>query len=337
MNGKAMELSNSFGFSKMYDFTLLPDSLVEYKLIGSDSPPKGIRALTWDQIYNFDVGDQFGYTRIESTTGQGNHDSTVTTYVRTILDKKVTGNHDSITYTSAICQRTVRYLASGGSIVTPSKDTVYQIFSKDSFPYDGFLDRCPDEFSPRSGACNNIADRFFMSDTSEYSGRLIRGADMFAYTRNAERCWMEGIDPGTLRITYADGLGEVEEKTISPLAVHIFIEKLVGYKKQNETWGTIPDVNCMPSPGLKDQQKPAGIRVKIVPSPVKTLATVIIENSQGATGADFSLYDLTGKEVLLINLTGKETSFTRQNLPSGLYIWRFILDNVVLTGKVVFE
>jgi hypothetical protein len=283
------------------------------------------------------VGDQFSYSGYETRDPKESIDSTEIKTTRTILDKQVSGNNDTLTYKCAVCQRRVQYLANGDSLVTPVKDTVDLIYTKESFPYPGWIDRNPEEFYPYLKAGKTIADRYFMSDTSEYNGRQLRGAESNIYTRNAQKCWVGQTDTSSYRILYAAGLGKVLRNSISSLSSHRYQEELVWYSQQGETWGTIPNVDCTPSFGIKDHSRSAEIVVKIVPSPVKSNATVIIETSINFHVSDFYLYDLLGKEVFRLKLTRKEMPFSRQNIPPGVYTWKVKTDNSVLTGKVVFE
>jgi hypothetical protein len=112
---------------------------------------------------------------------------------------------------------------------------------------------------------------------------------------------------------------------------------LIGYVKQNETWGMILPVSCSSFLGTKDQPKLPEIAVKIIPSPVKTMAKVIVEMKGTFHAATFLLYDLSGKEVLRLRLSSPTTSFERNRMAPGLYTWKVIVDGAILTGKVVFE
>ncbi len=337
LNGKTMTLTNSYGFSQLYDFTLLPDSLVAYKLVGSDYREAGKRDLSWDRIYQFDTGDQFFYSETEVRDGHSGSDSTETKTLKTVLNKRVSPDNDSITYKFAICRHSVRYLENGDTVVSNVKDTVDHSFSYLSFPLPGWISHAPDEFFPYENSGKSLADSYFMSDSSEYNGRQLRWTEHPGFERLVSGCWVSASDTSSYRISYADGLGEVERISISPIAAHRVREKLIGYVKQNETWGMILPVSCSSFLGTNDQPKLPEIAVKIIPSPVKTMAKVIVEMKGTFHAATFLLYDLSGKEVLHLRLSSPTTSFERNRMAPGLYTWKVIVDDAILTGKVVFE
>ena len=337
INGKTVTLSNSYGFTLLFDFYMLPDTVIVYHLVGLTSPRKGVQDLTWDSIYQFRIGDQFIYTGYEITQNGANSDSLETKTFLSILDKKISGINDTLYYSCAQCQRIIRHLTNGDSIVTTHKDTINLFFTKESFPYNNWIDKNPDEFYPFLKYGKTISDHYFMTDTSEYYGRALRGSDQSVFTRNTNGCWIINADTSSNKIIYANGLGKVLHESLLPGSFYRFQEKLVWYSKQNEIWGTPVTVNCDSILGLPDPINYPKILVKIVPSPVKTNAVIIVEHLDMIEKPSFKLYDVSGKEVLQMILTEPETPFDRWQLPSGFYTWRLVADKGVIAGKIILE
>ena len=81
--------------------------------------------------------------------------------------------------------------------------------------------------------------------------------------------------------------------------------------------------------------------VKIYPNPIIDNATISFNpESLNAFGKiSFILYDINGREVRKIDqITSSETTLARGYLGNGIYIYKFIGDNIVLaTGKVILQ
>jgi hypothetical protein len=54
------------------------------------------------------------------------------------------------------------------------------------------------------------------------------------------------------------------------------------------------------------------------------------------TEAVFVLYNLVGKEVFRMNAAASST-FGRNNLPAGLYVYTLSVENTVIKGKIILE
>ena len=61
LNQRSIKLSQHYGLSSMLDVYFIPEDTTLYVLAGKTDPVVGIQDLTWQEIYNFDVGDVFHY------------------------------------------------------------------------------------------------------------------------------------------------------------------------------------------------------------------------------------------------------------------------------------
>jgi hypothetical protein len=182
-----------------------------------------------------------------------------------------------------------------------------------------------------------IADQYFMLDASEFNGRQLRGSMTPFITQNPQNCWIPLPDTSFRTFQYADGLGLVQHGSANPAKPDRSLEKLVWYQKGTETWGTPVAASCSALLGRGEIPGNAKIIAKVIPSPVRTDATVIVENLVPFQRSCFYLYDLTGKEILNHVLDSRETVINRRGIPGGFYTWKVVTPAGTVTGKAVFE
>lgn len=78
------------------------------------------------------------------------------------------------------------------------------------------------------------------------------------------------------------------------------------------------------------------VTVKVYPNPFTEQATFEIENGPLSKENKFSLYDISGKLVRTEMFYGDKFEFVRQNITSGLYVFKIENDGVrIATGKLV--
>jgi hypothetical protein len=231
-------------------------------------------------------------------------------------------------------------LSGGDSVVTKLQDTIIRTFTAETFPYPGWTGYMPDAFHPYSQLISGkpVADQHYMQDSSDFHGCELKGAVAQKYTVPTSGCWNLSTDILSYEVAYANGLGEVVNRLYSlvPSPPHRYETKLIGYVKSNGSWGDTLFVSCTWPSSIAKESKP-GMVVKVIPSPVKITANVIVETVGAFHVSEFSICDLTGKEVLHLLLSSPVTSFDRKTIAPGLYIWKVTMENTVLTGKVVFE
>ncbi|HZX62813.1 MAG TPA: hypothetical protein VFE66_06340 [Bacteroidales bacterium] len=148
LNQKSIKLSQHYGLSKMLDVYSIPDDTTFFVIAGKTIPVLGIQDLTWQEIYNFDVGDVFHYTL--SSNGGG-----IRT-IKKVLSKTTFGN-DSITYTMEHCEKIFEGIPPYYETV---HDTINVTYSFASTPDNILLSRLPDEFF----SYNNSSRCLFLFD-----------------------------------------------------------------------------------------------------------------------------------------------------------------------------
>jgi len=311
LNGKFIKLSKHYGLSKMIDVVQVPSDTNSYQLAGKSVPGIGIRNLQWQEIFNFDVGDEFHYFYGEPGFNDPDPDGYESKVIRKILNKTWSGN-DTVTYTEEICGL---YSHDWGSTWTYGHRTDTEIF------HGGYswLPNLPDEFI-RIG---NIADRYsFMTDpVSNRRIKMVNGPEAVFF----DSCWVYN-NP---HFFYNDGTTYLEEGlgctvSLTTMAVgsglHTFGTTLVYYKKGSETWGTPLAADCSALSGTAELQDPGSAQVSILPNPADEQTLVTMMNNHPGKTVLYSLYAITGTRVAGGRIQEESFVLMRNGLPAGLYI-----------------
>lgn len=96
--------------------------------------------------------------------------------------------------------------------------------------------------------------------------------------------------------------------------------------------------NCADDVGISDSDE-MNSKVLIFPNPFSVSASIQLTNGNNSGQKHvFELYDIVGRTVKNIEFTGLLTEIKREELQSGIYLWR-VLDNknVIGNGKLVIE
>src|SRR5437870_92922 len=64
--------------------------------------------------------------------------------------------------------------------------------------------------------------------------------------------------------------------------------------------------------------------VRMIPNPIHTSSTIVIQNVTGKSDYTFALYELLGNEVKRIEIRKAVSELKRDDLPSGIYFYNII-------------
>ena len=329
MNQKSIKLSQHYGLSKMLDVYSIPNDTDFLVLAGKTIPVLGIHDLTWQEIYNFDVGDIFHYWFWSNGEGMRT--------IKKILSKTTFGN-DSIAYTMEHCEKILEAFSPYYETV---HDTINVTYSLNSMPDNILLSRLPDEFIRNNIIADAYSYSMFASQNRKvksifqneylYSGRY----------NNEDTCWRrsEGYYTFSVKGNYAEGLGKTLDYLYwynEGLPQHME-EDLVYYKKGSEIWGTPVSTDCFSLVGIPQTGKKE-ITVSITPNPVETQAEIFISNVTETAGYRIVINDFLGRVVMQNNLLSNPYFFQRQG-PAGLYFLSIYDKTGILKAnvKLVFK
>jgi hypothetical protein len=331
INQVTLKLSKDFGLTKMLDVYNIPDSTQIYTLAGKSSLSAGTQDMTWLDIFNFNVGDVFHYTGYDIGYGWGD---VQWKSIQTVLQKKLSGNYDTIFYTIQSCTRTnFSTYSSTFSTDTITDTYVNGVYSFDSPEQPGL----PGEFIPHySGndpyGAGPYATRFSANDGS-FNGRLTKISDPGYYSRSTG-CWRFGLFEAGAEWQYTHGLGITysisEEVDQNGETVHQ--SELVYYKQGQESWGTPVGTDCSSLAGINDSKKTGDSLLQLFPNPASHLI-MIYSPAKGLLG----IFNLCGQQMLKQNITVPATTLDISTLPSGVYLVRLVGKEGVEVGKFIKE
>lgn len=268
VNGKVMEISKNHGFVKTLDIYHFPDKLYEAQLAGSTSPEFGPTMLLSEDIFNFNVGDEFHY--------KGSH------------------NAGPASYSSWRKRKAVSVEQVVDTLFVSWQETYVQKGYEEQYNqyFDGikaekyFLNTEKDQYQPyelRPSFGSGWGSIGF-SEMIFRNGRwLVReSANYLEGTDND--CYSEMLASHYEKIEYAEGLGQINWSLTGYTDEY---EQMVYYKKGNEEWGdsinfaVITSVTVQKITDISLYPNPAERAVNIKGHLGDVLVTIY--NSQGET------------------------------------------------------
>ncbi len=311
VNEMQVQISKHHGWVQPLSFYFFPAHQQWYpdmklqvlSLAGLSEPQRGIKNLTWFEVFDFQPGDVL-HVLEENGTWMGEEDGYFqTTETRAIFEylERTDYDSDSIMY---LYVRTRRIHYQWMDSIAITLDTLFQTIR----PYDDF-DKLPLE--PSSGNVD-IHDAemysFFHLMKDEF---MVKTNCYNLYYLGEDDCWYAlMVDVVPSKTSYYEGLGGPyypQEAMFGALARR----ELVYYQKDSETWGTPLDVSS-----VENYVKPN--MVKIYPNPVRESFTVNIDPS---LSGEFTLrlVDVNSRSVHQQHVSAGATTVNVAHLPSGIY------------------
>ncbi|MEI6433453.1 MAG: T9SS type A sorting domain-containing protein [Bacteroidota bacterium] len=313
LNQKSIRLSQHWGLSRMLDVFSVPDDTTFYTIAGKSVPAVGIQNLTWPEIYDYQVGDEFHFTGLAMYTASWKT-------IMKVLSRTDYGL-DSVKYTLEHCQQLVSATYPNYSTV---HDTVTQTFSFIENPQNTWLSRLPGEFIREDFS----ADDYWFSTQYVPERRqkgISWGGFLFARAWNSgDTCWRTGngyywtISAGD----YTKGLGKTRtywDQAEPPYYAHME-ENLVYYKKGTISWGTPITTDCFALLSIESKEAEVQTGIKVVPNPAEAEVQVTLNDFNPDDSWNFTLYTYSGIKVFSGKASSNQFILSRDGLASGLYI-----------------
>ena len=319
LNQRNIRLSQHYGLSRMLDVYSFPNDTVNYILIGKTDPPVGIRDLTWQQIYDFNVGDEFDYSGGEGWLGSYYYSAYEIYHV---LEKTNFGN-DSVRYLMEHCRKDSTYIPKSSSTVHDTITVTYDFLQLANNNASWFT-KLPEEFVNEYDLASSYKTNF------SYNGRQTKTAAFADYMMwsYAPRCWVYLGQPGCWEILqsenrYADGLGKAyyyEQCYSNNILTHTKWNTLEYFRKGPEIWGAPVAPDCWILTGAVPQQEKNSRTIHVAPNPVETEANIWLDDQSKNEEMQFILFDCMGRIVGQFTRETFPCTFNRNGLPSGIYI-----------------
>jgi hypothetical protein len=326
LNNMSVILSKNFGIVRTFNFALFPEfepnfyygeGLQEYNLGGISNANAGIGNLTWFEVHDFQSGDEF-HINYESSNwdlpGRGNAESRKT--ILRYLER--TDFPDSIVY------RAERIQSSKNTVDTNTRfefihDTIRSVIK----PKPEF-DKLPGEILHSEYDISNL--------TMNYDGWLSKTEPSVytSYHQAFDSCWSNCCSDGCFWAdTYIKGLGGPYYSCTNAFSMGGTENKLVYYKKGNETWGTPLVITAIEEDCTTEN-------IEIYPNPVKDVVFITVQNPD--LPLVFELINIEGSIVSTVEISSVSFAFNIEKYKSGMYLYRISKnDGVIVSGRLVIE
>ncbi len=327
-NGKILKLSKHYGLTKLFDMYCTPFDTLELTLAGSTAPPMGVQPFGWTDVYDFQVGDEFHYRKIDRYNFGAAVDSKI---IKKLIGKTVFGN-DSVHYTFSRCSKSWYPMPPPNT--STAQDTVFETQDFLELANDPAVELLPDEFLP-------TAYPQYMSVPSAsrtrgpFNNRQVQICNQGAYVFDGG-CYTDPFESFGPENRYAPGLGLTNSYSS---AADLYVEEhrydLVYFRKGTETWGTPVAYDCAALLTGMDEI-PAAPWMTVYPNPATS--EIMINISTGFNPEKYLLTDLSGRRAAEGTFEGP-FRVQRNGLAPGIYLLT-ITDGkgtVVGRSKVVFE
>ena len=330
LNQKYIKLSQHWGLSQMLDVYFIPTDTMKYVLVGKTVLVLGIQNITWQQIFDFNVGDEFDYFGGEIS---GYYQEYHKYEIYNVLEKTAYGN-DSVIYSMEYCRRDT-ILETG--VITTVHDTITVNYNFQQLANDNasWFNKLPEEFLNQVNVANTYTRNFAYNNRQTKS--ITIWGDLFY---SSPPCWSFyypqcDYAPLQYKYNYAEGLGSVyySEFCTSLGGGHSVINNLVYYKKGSETWGTPVALNCWVLTSAESLQEKVDRAIHIVPNPVETESKIWFDTQNQNEKVTFVLTDYLGRNVTQFYTESLPYTFNRTGLPNGIYIITVYDKEGVLKGR----
>ena len=242
-NGKEVNLSKSFGFTRIFDLDMFPWDSFQYTLAGRTNPGMGIQAPGKIQVYDYNIGDIFQYKWVSGQNDEPPHAPWNYGYeIWTVEDKDTSGAPAKVTYTMHFCQllEIISFYDYPQYYFTETDEKVSYSFPP--YQVERVFYSSPDEFIP----VEPNASLYYLE--SGYGQRLTKG-DRMLYVQTSSGnnpCWEKWSYPGERYIEYTEGLGMTHERRGgSQMSGDTYYDHMLVYSQSgDDTYGSPIAASC---------------------------------------------------------------------------------------------
>jgi len=306
-NQKQVKLSQHYGLTALYDVYFIPSDTIYYSLVGKTNPDLGTGDLTWQKIYDFNIGDVLNYFYYQIYNGQW---VLIRYSMKTVLDKTVNTGNNTVDYLMQYCSRTE---SSAG--IQYVFDTITDHYNFNQLASDTSIYFMPYEFYTQGQGANGY-DQYYA-----YGGRHSKWIRDGKYIFGS--CWKVYYGEWTgFEREYSEGIGKRKDfyYEYGGPGDDGYSTTLVYYQKGSQTWGTPVAASCNTLVGMGPPL--AGIQpdIRITPNPVETLAEISIYGLNPGAEFRLTISDFSGRICFSENYHSQPVVFNRASMPPGMYV-----------------
>lgn len=333
INSQKILLSKNYGLIRLPKFDEFRTILKFFDLCGKTNPTTGQTNLTFNEIFDFQVGDEFHIAYNDEPYATF-FPHTFGFVVQRVLERINGSNSDTVSYKIAECKTTTIIPAMYEQTISNVADTVVVKYVNSNYPKIVYDPKEP-QISPY-GFLELTENQMGLSSTSilDQTGKLWKHTNAtWPLWSNGQQCWNYAtIDDYDIDAYYYKGLGGPYHYWMAA-GLNTNFRKLVYYKKGTQTWGT--PLNCDTLLHTSLQDDPLKQRLSIFPNPTSGIINIAVPQSFQLP-CNLAVFDLAGRVAKEFQITELMLSFDLSNFPSGLYTYKVIAANrEVFRGKVI--
>ena len=333
INGQKILLSQNYGLIRLPKFDEFKSNLTFLDLCGKTNPTSGITNLTFEEIFDFQPGDEF-HIAFEDEQYQATFPTENGYIIQHVIERINGGNSDTVKYKIAECKTSTRNIGLNQQIIANSFDTIDFTYIKTQ--YSEFTSD-PKEPQISTSSANELNENIMgLSATHvlEHAGIPWKqiNASWPLWSDESKHCWNPPmVEYFDFSIYYYKGLGGPFHYEKGNLNFNY--KKLVYYKKGSETWGIPLSCEALLHVSLpKSIEKQA---INIYPNPTSGIITIELP-ADILTPYKLEIVDISGRTRDEFDINQKSQSIDVASLPAGLYSYRLTSANgEVFRGKII--
>lgn len=313
VNDLNIKISKSHGGIQLInfrDFPVIRDGSPVFELISDSQLNSASLYLTYGDIYDFEVGDEFHYQNENVSLGPGRRESVV----RRVVGKDLGNTDDTIVYTFYEHRWGYKLVFDGNG------DFTNEYFSEERTYLESFSNLTDSIFFPHGMPSEAVISEYYVSNklmfrnVDIYNNRFVLREEGF--NLEIRECMNPPHDSyGGSYTYYIVGCGHIFNHVYAEMEEEcIPCEHLVYYKKGNEVWGAPLSINAANGE----------INNIVYPNPASSSLIIEFDNPEHKF-YQLSVYDNLGRQVLLLgDLIESQIEINVEEYASGLYYFRLL-------------
>lgn len=333
INGQKILLSQNYGLIRLPKFDEFKKNLRFLDLCGKSNPTTGITNLKFEDIFDFQPGDEF-HIAYDDEPYEATFPNENGYIIQHILEKIDGSNSDTVSYKIAECKTSTRNIDVNQQIIANIADTIDITYIKTQYP-----DFTSDPNEPQisiSSASELNQNIMGLSATTvmEQDGIPWKqiNANWPLWSDEFQQCWNYPlIDYFDFSIYYFKGLGGPYHYEKSNPIVNY--RKLVYYKKGTVSWGTPLDCEELLHVSLPKSIENQSLN--FYPNPTSGIITFTLPTDFSTPGK-LEIVDISGRTTDEFEINQLTQSIDISNLPAGLYSFKLTsASGEVFRGKTI--
>jgi len=335
VNGQKLLLSKNYGLIRIPKFDEFNTNQKFIDLCGKTNPVMGRVNLSFEEIFDFQPGDEFHVSYEDEPYGSF-FPREMGAIIQRILERHNGSNTDTVSYTVAEC-KTIAYVQGMDQInIVNTTDTILIKYIKSQNPDFTFEPHEP-QISSYPEMLELTTNEIGLSATNalENSGIpwKLTNATWPLWLDGSGQCWLFAtIDDYQKSTYYYKGLGGPYHYWMSSWS-NTNYRTLAYYKKGSETWGQPFNCETLLHVGLPENHKIQ--ETSIYPNPTLGIITVSCPTNWEFP-CRLEIFDLSGRTAVEYKVNYQKQTFDLSGLPTGLYSFKLTsADSDVFRGKFI--